>query len=264
MKQRLFLLFVLLLCTPVDLTGAENAPRKVDTSKAVPSDAVVIFNGKNTDMLVGPNGEKCRWQVKDGSLICKTVKGRRQHGLWTKFHFRDAQIHVEFLVPETKRKGEGAGNSGLYFHGLFEQQILNSFQNPSKPKTMNGALYKISPPLVNASRKTGVWQSYDIIYRAPRRNQKGEPTEAGSFTTLLNGVLVQHHVQIKKRVSSYAPMYFRSSPYTKKLLASLLKTEAGPLQLQDHGNPVQFRNIWIRPLDKNSFVFGAKKKQTVK
>ena len=202
MKQWLFFLFVLLLCTPVNLAGAEATPRIVDTSHTVPSDAIVIFNGKNTDMLVGPSGEKCRWQVKDGSLICRTVKGKRQHGLWTTLHFRDAQIHVEFLVPETRRKGESAGNSGLYFHGLFEQQILNSYQNPSKPKTMNGAIYKISPPLVKASRKTGVWQTYDIIFRAPRRNQKGEPTEAGSFTTLLNGVLVQHHVQVTKRVSS--------------------------------------------------------------
>lgn len=240
------------------VTAADSAPRSVDTTKNVPSDAIVIFDGKHARMLVGPNGEPSRSELKDGILTCRTIKGKRQKGLWTRLHFRDAQIHVEFRVPKTKRKGEGAGNSGLYLHGLFEQQILNSHGNPSKPKSMNGALYKIRPPLVNASRPVNVWQSYDIIYRAPRRDQKGEPIKPGSVTTLLNGVLVQHATPITKRVSTYAPLYFRPTPYAKRIRTSLLKTGAGPMQLQDHGNPVQFRNIWIRPLDDKSFVFEKK------
>ncbi|GAB4153070.1 MAG: DUF1080 domain-containing protein [Planctomycetaceae bacterium] len=260
MKQLPVLALLTLLFVSLSAIAAAETPRKVDTSKAVPSDAVVIFNGKNTDMLVGPNGEPCRWEVKDSVLVCRTIKGKRQRGLWTKLHFRDAQIHVEFRVPKTNRKGEAAGNSGLYFHGLFEQQILNSYGNPSKPITMNGALYKIRPPLVNASRKTGEWQTYDIIYHAPRRDSAGKPTKPGSFTTLLNGVLVQDHVEVTKRVSTYAPLYYRATPYAKKILASLNRTESGPLQLQDHGNPVEFRNIWIRPLDNKSHVFDDKQK----
>jgi len=234
---------------------AEQTPPWVDTSGSAPSDAVVIFNGEATDMLVGPNGEPCTWPVEDGALTCAVGRQHRQQGLWTRLHFRDAQIHVEFQVPKTGRRGAGAGNSGLYLHGLFEQQIVDSFENPMRPKDMVGAVYGIRPPLVNAARPPETWQSYDVLFKAPRRNNQGEPTEPGAITTLLNGVLVQHATPITKHVSRYAPLYFRTTPYAEQIRTSLLTTQCGPLQLQDHDNPVSFRNIWIRPLDDRSFLF---------
>jgi N-sulfoglucosamine sulfohydrolase len=236
---------------PTDAT----TPPDVATQGKVPSDAIVIFAGGSTAMLAGPDGSKCKWPVREGALQCDPQSQQRQQGLWTRLHFRDAQIHAEFLVPETGKKGGGAGNSGLYLHGLFEQQILDSFQNPTRPMEMVGAVYGIRPPLVNAARPPEQWQVYDILFRAPRRNEKGEPVEAGSITTLLNGVLVQQDTSFTRRVSTYTPLYFRATPYAVKIRESLLRTGCGPLQLQDHDNPVRFRNIWIRPLDDEAFVF---------
>jgi hypothetical protein len=121
-----------------------------------------------------------------------------------------------------------------------------------------GAIYSINPPLVNAARPPGTWQTYDIVYRAPKRDDKGEPTEAGSVTALLNGVLIQDHAPILRHVSIYAPLNAQRSEYGRSIRASVLKTGAGPLWLQDHDSPVKFRNLWIRPLDANSFVFTPK------
>lgn len=236
---------------------AQDAPTVgwVDTIGPVPSDAVVVFDGKNTDMLAGPDGGEVPWPIRDGALVCDPGKQVQQQGLWTRLHFRDAQIHVEFAVPDGGKKGEAAGNSGVYLHGLFEQQILNSYKNPSRPTGMSGALYGFKAPLVNASRAPGVWQVYDIVFRAPRRDAKGNPTEPGSVTTLLNGVVVQVDTKFTKRKSVYTPLYFRTTPYAERIRASLLKTGCGPFQLQNHNSPVKFRNIWIRPLDNKSFVF---------
>ena len=195
------------------------------------------------------------WPIKDGALECDPSKQGPNQGLWTRLHFRDAQIHVEFSVPQEKKGGEASGNSGVYLHGLFEQQILNSFKNRSRPKSMVGALYGFSAPLVNASRAPKTWQAYDIIFRAPRRDAEGEPIEPGSVTTLLNGVVVQINTQFSKRKSVYTPLYFNTTPYAIRVRESLLKTGCGPFQLQNHNSPVRFRNIWIRPLDDKSFVF---------
>ena len=240
-------------------------PKSVETTSKIPADAIVIFDGKNTDQLVTPTGEKCNWIVKNGELICQPPKGTKHQSLWTKLHFCDAQVHVEFLIPKSEAKGESAGNSGLYFHGLFELQILDSYKKTgAKPDRMLGAVYKIKAPLVNAARPVEKWQTYDVIYKAPRRNAKGEPIEKGSITAMLNHVLVQSETPILKTVSKYSRLHFRTTPYADKIRESLYKTEAGPLQLQDHQNPVRFRNIWIRPLDDKSFQFspqlGADKK----
>jgi hypothetical protein len=235
--------------------AAEPELKWVDTSGAVPSDAVVIFDGKNTDLLAAPDGGPCNWPVEDGAIVCGVGKQRRQQGLWTRLHFRDAQIHVEFQIPQTGQKGSGAGNSGLYIHGLFEQQILDSYQNPTRPIDALGSVYGISPPLVNAARPPETWQTYDVIFKAPRRNEAGEPVEEGSITTLLNGVVVQVDAKILRRRSTYTPLYFRTTAYAQRIRDSLLKTGCGPFQLQDHDNPVSFRNIWIRPLDERAFMF---------
>jgi hypothetical protein len=234
----------------------EAAPlARVETTGAVPSDAVVIFDGKSTDLLVGPDGAPCRWPVEDGALVCETTNQRRQGGLWTKFHFQDAQIHAEVFVPVTNRRGQDAGNSGLYIHGLFELQVLDSYENRVGPLHGIGAIYNIHPPLVSAARPPGNWNTYEIVYRAPKRDAAGEPVAEGSITAFLNGVLVHDRSPILRHVSVYAPTYAQRNDYSRSIQASLLKTGAGPLQLQDHDGPVRFRNIWIRPLDKNTFMF---------
>jgi hypothetical protein len=240
--------------------GAESETQlpplvRVETMAAVPSDAVVIFDGKSTDLLVGPDGAACRWPIENGELVCETTNRQRQGGLWTKFHFQDAQIHAEVFVPVTNRRGQDAGNSGFYIHGLFELQVLDSYENRVGPLHGIGAIYNIHPPLVSAARPPGNWNTYEIIYRAPKRDAAGEPIAEGSITAMLNGILVHDHSPILRHVSVYAPTYAQRNEYSRSIQASLLKTSAGPLQLQDHDGPVRFRNLWIRPLDKNAFMF---------
>ncbi len=236
-----------------------QSPARVETMGTVPSDATVIFGGKSTDMLVGPDGAPCRWPVEEGVLCCDTTRQARQLGLWTKLHFQDAQIHAEVFVPVTGRRGQDAGNSGLYLHGLFEMQILDTYANRVDPIYGMGAIYNIQAPLVNAARPPDNWETYDVIYRAPKRDEAGEPIAEGSITALLNGVLVQDHSPILRHVSVYAPLYAQGGSYSRSIRESVLKTGAGPLWLQDHDSPVKFRNIWIRPLDEHSFVYAPEK-----
>jgi hypothetical protein len=235
--------------------GSDAGLVRVDTSGRAPSDAVIIFDGNGTDMLVAADGGPCNWPVEDGAVVVDPSRQPRQQGLWTKLHFRDAQIHAEFMIPPKSDNPRDVGNSGLYLHGLFELQIIDSYDRPMPPMRMTGSLYGFRPPLVNASRPRGEWQSVEIVYKAPRRDSSGEPVEAGSITAFLNGVLIQDGATFTKRVSRWAPLYYRTTPYAIKIRESLLRTECGPLQLQDHDSPVRFRNIWIRPLDDKAFVF---------
>jgi hypothetical protein len=230
--------------------AADEQPKIVDTTPGKPpADAVVLFDGEKTDAFLNTRGEPCHWPVIDRALEV------REGFIVSKLHFRDAQIHVEFMVPNDGKKGGWAGNSGVYIHGQYELQILNSYQNPVSPKETVGAVYGINPPLVNVARPTGQWQVYDILYIAPRRNGEGKITEPGTITALLNGVLVQWNTHFNESVSPYHPLRYKTTPYTDKIRDNLLKTGCGPLFLQDHGSPVQFRNVWIRPLDDQAKVF---------
>jgi len=258
-----FLILSVLALTLTTTTLAEDELKRVDTSGPIPSDAIVIFDGSGPGLLVGHNGGPVDWPIEDGAITVDPEKQQQQQGLWTKLHFHAAQIHVEFRIPETGDKGAGAGNSGLYFHGLFEQQIHDSFDNPDvKPIGQCGSIYGIGTALVGASRPVGKWQTYDIIFHAPERNAEGEAVEPGTVTTLLNGVLVQNATPILQRKSSYTPLYFRTNEYSDRILESLKKTGCGPMQLQDHKYRVSFRNIWIRPLDDRSFEFEPKMEST--
>ena len=136
-----------------------------------------------------------------------------------------------------------------HFHGLFEMQIINSYGNRTVDFHSIGALYGIYPPLLNAARPPGQWQTYDIVYMGPRRGTDGKVTQPGTITALLNGVLVQNHVEFREPVSPFAPLWRDKSPYVKEVRTDLMKTDIGPLQLQDHEAAVRFRNIWIRRLD---------------
>ena len=186
---------------------AEEQPKIVDTTPGrPPSDAVVLFDGRSTDAFLNVKGAPCQWPVVDGAMVV------RDGFVVSKLHFRDAQIHVEFAVPDEKKKGGWAGNSGVYIFGMYEMQILDSWRNPVQPKETVGALYNISPPLVNAVRRPGEWQVYDILYTAPRRGDQGKVVQPGEITALLNGVLVQHKVHFTESVSPWNPLVYQTTP----------------------------------------------------
>jgi len=205
-----------------------------------PSDAIVLFGGK--DMSKWKGGEN--WIVKDGYVTAA------KNSISTKQEFGDIQLHVEFATPaEVKGKGQGRGNSGVYLMGRYEVQILDSYKNETYDDGQAAAIYKQSPPLVNASRPPGEWQTYDIIFRAPRFNEDGSLKSPAAVTVLHNGVLVQNDYELKGR-SSYnkAPKYTKHPPKQ-------------PLHLQYHGNPVRFRNIWVREVKQMQDVKETPKKE---
>ncbi|QDS98804.1 3-keto-disaccharide hydrolase [Adhaeretor mobilis] len=221
------------------------------SDNAAPSDAVVIFDGSDTDKLLKCDGTPCDWLIEHNELVVPGAQ-RTNRGVWTTYHFRDAQIHVEFLLPRKDRKH---GNSGLYLHGICELQIYASREKAESPELTIGALYGIAAPLVNAGKSAGKWQTYDVLFTAPRRDKTGKVIKSGRVTALLNGVLVQHKTEFAEPRSKYAPMTFKVSPYTAKVNQQILLEETGPLYLQDHDSQVRFRNVWIRPLDDKAGWF---------
>lgn len=197
-----------------------------------PSDAIVLFDGKDLSKWKSDSGGTARWKVENG---CMEVN--KTGSILTRDEYGDVQLHIEWAAPEqVSGEGQGRGNSGVYFQGRYEVQVLDSYKNPTYEDGQAAAIYRISPPLVNASRKPGQWQTYDIVFRAPAKDGKGQ-VRPGSLTVFHNGVLVQDHVELKGEATTAASF----SGVTAK----------GPLLLQDHGNPVRFRNIWIRPLSSN-------------
>jgi hypothetical protein len=209
-----------------------------------PSDAVVLFGGKEADLnhwcADKPNGEPTRWIVKDGCLQCVPGSGY----IRTKEEFGECQLHVEWSEPEDiQGKSQGRGNSGVFLMGQVEVQVLDNYNNPSYPDGMASAIYGINPPMVNVIRPPGKWQSYDIIFRKPVF-KNGVEVAPGYMTVFVNGVLTQDHTILEGKGGHRARS--KSSEYP----------EAGPLKLQDHGNPVRFRNIWIRPLPKRPIEGG--------
>ncbi len=197
-----------------------------------PSDAVVLFDGEDLSQWRGENGGPARWEVRDGAMV---VNGTG--GLATRREFGDCQLHLEWATPaQVSGEGQGRGNSGVFLSGRYEIQILDSYQNKTYYNGQAAAVYSQYAPLVNASRRPGQWQTYDIIYHPPRFDEKGALLKPGTVTLLHNGVLVQDHVQIKGSTAMEAPHKYSAHPLKQAL------------SLQDHGNPVRFRNIWIREL----------------
>jgi len=201
-----------------------------------PSDAVVLFDGKDTAQWAYRDGRAAQWPVVDRALVSKSGTGN----LYTKRKFGSAQLHVEFAVPSMPNAhGQARANSGVYLQGRYEIQILDSFNNPSYANGSAGSLYGQYAPLVNVSRPPREWQTYDIVFHAPLCGADRRIATPGTVTVLYNGVLVQDHVTIRGRTTS--------SDDTDPC-------EDGPLMLQDHYHPdvketfMQFRNIWIRPL----------------
>jgi hypothetical protein len=218
---------------PVVQPGHASTP---DKPGQPPSDAIVLFNGKDLSQWTAMNGTPTRWIVRDGYMECASGSGY----IRTSQNFGDCQLHLEWAAPTpAEGQGQGRGNSGVFFGGgRYEIQVLDSYQNITYADGSAGSVYIQYPPLVNASRPPGQWQSYDIIWTAPRFDAAGTLLSPARITAFHNGVLIQHDVELTGPTGwlQRAPY----SPHPEKL----------PIALQDHGNPVRFRNIWVRPLGK--------------
>jgi hypothetical protein len=202
---------------------------------APPSDAVVLFDGKSLDAWQPQAGP---WTVKDGVLtVPPRAPGAGENALVSKQNFGDVQLHLEFRSPNPPEKSsQDRGNSGIWFMQRYEIQILDGHNNPTYADGTVGAIYGWKPPLVNASRAPGDWQSYDVVFERPRFGADGKLLRPAYITAFLNGVLVQNRQPwlggtIWRKVGTYEP-----------------HGDAAPIQLQDHDSPVSFRNIWVRRL----------------
>jgi len=202
---------------------------------APPSDAIVLFDGKSLDKWKG--GES--WKIADG------IATASRNGINTKDSFGDVQFHIEFATPEkVEGSGQGRGNSGVYFMEKYEVQILDSYQNPTYFDGQCASIYKQTPPMVNASRKPGEWQTYDIAFEVPHFNDDGTVKKPAVVTVFHNGVLVQNHFELLG-----GTFYERPPAYIKH-------AEKAPIHIQYHGNPMRFRNIWVREIAP---IVGTKK-----
>ncbi len=201
-----------------------------------PSDAVVLFDG--TEAALGKweadknPAEPTKWVVKDGAMQCVPGSGY----IRTKEQFGDCQLHVEWAAPaKVEGNSQGRGNSGVFLMGQTEVQVLDNFDNPTYADGFAGSVYGVNPPHANALNKPGEWQVYDIIFRRPIYKD-GKVLDSGRFTVMMNGVVVQDSTPLEGGGGHKGRSKERPFP------------EKGPLKLQDHGNPVRYRNIWYRPL----------------
>lgn len=222
---------------------------------SAPSDAIILFSGKDLSewqtiqLGLGPNmidmkdqipllktgktTNPAPWIVEEGVMEVKPGSG----AIETKKAFGDVQLHLEWLAPKAEgRTGQGYSNSGVFFMGMYEVQILNSYENPTYNNGQASSVYKQHIPLVNASKPVEEWQEYDIIFMAPKFSEKGTLVSPAKITVFHNGVLVQNNVEL------LGPTCYIGMPYYVAHQPRL------PLTLQDHGDPIQFRNIWIREL----------------
>ncbi len=199
---------------------------------APPSDALVLFDGTGFDAWQGKDGEEVQWVLAGGTMEVKPGTG----DIWSKAEFGSCQLHVEFRSPHVvKGEGQGRGNSGVFLMGRYEIQVLDCFENPTYPDGTIGALYGQYPPLVNACRRPGEWQSYDILWSAPEFD--GENLVKPAYiTVLLNGVVVHNHKELQGGTDHRRVAKYTAHP------------PVGPLRLQDHGDLTAFRNIWVRPI----------------
>ncbi|GAB5409695.1 MAG: DUF1080 domain-containing protein [Balneolaceae bacterium] len=222
---------------------------------SAPSDAIILFDGsdlskwQSQQIVLGAsmlamkdviptlnadgNGKKAPWEIESGILTVKPGTGPIE----TRKGFSDVQLHIEWLAPKAEGKsGQLYSNSGVFFMGMYEVQILNSYENPTYNNGQASSVYKQHIPLVNASKPVNEWQEYDIIFMAPKFSEKGTLVSPAKITVFHNGVLVQNNVEL------LGPTCYIGTPFYVAHEAKL------PLALQDHGDPMQFRNIWIREL----------------
>jgi hypothetical protein len=201
----------------------------------VPSDAIVLFDGKSLDAWesVAKPGEPAPWKLNEGYFETVGKAG----DIRTKQRFGDIQLHIEWHSPTlVKGSSQGRGNSGIFFMCLYELQVLDSYDNKTYVNGQAGAVYKQTPPLVNAARKPGEWQTYDAVWIAPRFAPDGKLLRPARITVFHNGVLVQYNTEVLGPTTNRGKF-----PYTAH-------ADKLPIMLQDHGNPVAYRNIWVREL----------------
>lgn len=215
----------------------EPVPRKVTAAAQMgqaPSDAIVIFDGKNLDNFVSSkDGSVPQWKVENGAFTVTPRTG----AIKTKQGFGDMQLHIEWSAPTViKGEGQGRGNSGIFLMSLYELQVLDSYESRTYSNGQAGSIYKQHPPLVNAMKAPGEWNSYDVIFTAPKFNADGMLVSPARVTVLHNGILVQNNVEIK------GPTEYIGIPNYKAHATEM------PLELQDHGDLVSYRNIWVRKL----------------
>jgi hypothetical protein len=254
LKKLLPALFLAALAIPV---SAQTDPKATEVwdpepelvlpgvGNKAPSDAIILFDGKNLDKWTDQKGNKPGWIVKDGIVTVKPGSG----SIITKQNFADCQLHIEWRTPSVvKGEGQERGNSGVIMQSRYELQILDSYKNRTYSNGQAGSIYKQYVPQVNASLKPGEWQKYDIIYTAPRFNIDSSVKTPAYITVLHNGVLVQNHVAIKGTVAHVGQPKYQKHAF------------ALPLLLQEHEFPVSFRNIWIRELGVQKLLNGKDKK----
>lgn len=218
-------------------------PKIIKVEDGVPKDAIVLFDGKNLNEWVSTNNPNnpAGWTVADGAFTVKKGTGNIQ----TKRSFTDYQLHLEWKIPANiTGEGQARGNSGLFLASTgpgdegYEIQILDSYNNRTYSNGQAGAIYKQHIPLANATKKPGEWQTYDIIWKAPRFNEDGSLKSPATVTAIHNGVLIQNNIEVQgQTVYIGKPSYKKHGP--------------SPIKLQDHGDPsepISFRNIWIREL----------------
>jgi hypothetical protein len=199
-----------------------------------PSDATVLFDGTDNSQWVAMDGSPTKWVVHNGAFECVPGSGYAR----TLQAFGDCQLHVEWAAPTPpKGKSQGRGNSGVFFgYDRYECQVLDSYDNKTYADGSAAAIYGQYPPLVNVTRPPGVWQTYDIIWTAPRFDAEGKLLSKARETVFHNGVLVQNNVELTGPTGWIGRVPYSAHP------------ERTPIALQDHGNPVRFRNIWVREL----------------
>ena len=240
------------LCFAVSAGFAQKAPRTGDaklteywdpavriitpgkTNVDAPSDAIVLFNGKDANQWKSvKDGSPVKWKIEGDALVVEGGTGNIE----TKEGFGDCQLHIEWRTPaEVKGTSQGRGNSGIFLMGRYELQVLDNYDNRTYSNGQAASIYKQTPPLVNACRKPGEWQTYDILFTAPTFQEDGTVKTPARITVFHNGVIVQNNTTI------WGGTQYIGTPNYEKHSAK------EPIELQDHGNPTAFRNIWIRPL----------------
>jgi len=249
---------VALVTVAASLCAQENKPKPEDTeiwepvptvvtpgatNAAPPSDAIVLFDGKNEDAWVYAKGHNpAQWTVADGML---TVKKDGLGNIETKQSFKDYQLHIEWKIPaDITGSGQARGNSGIFLASTgegdagYELQVLDAYQNKTYVNGMAGSLYKQAIPLANPARKPGEWQSYDVVWTAPRFNDDGSVKTPAYATVFFNGVVVENHFELKGET-----LYIGKPVYKKY--------DRAPIKLQAHGDksePLSYRNIWVREI----------------
>jgi hypothetical protein len=232
------IIIIMSICTTIHSFGQQKPPEIISAANAAepPSDAVVLFNGKDFSEWRKRDGNPPEWKLEDG--VMTVIKGKSD--ILTKRDFGDIQLHLEWRAPK-ERKGEGQrrGNSGIFLQDRYEVQILDCWNNETYYVGQAGAIYNQYPPMVNPCRPSGEWQVYDIVYKAPKFSPSDQSLlEEARISVFMNGVLIQDNVVIMGRTDTEKPFY---EYHLKK-----------PIRLQDHNDGIEpsvsFRNIWVREL----------------